>query len=386
MKIKNSLSSAFEKYTKLQVIVFILIILISSSIFPQHKKPLSPHRTVEKKRSGWVAAPYITYAPETGFVFGAAGIYYFYMDTTITEDTKPSDLNVNFMYSTKKQIHLAVPFFLALDESTYKIIGRLVAEKYPFKFYGIGNSTIENDEEDYTPITYGIDVSFVRKIFYDYLNAGLHLDFRYDKIIKVEENKSLDMNSIPGASGGTVFGLGIDIDVDKRDNNFNPFNGGYLDLKATFYNDIWGSDFNFARYFIDARKYFPLKFGDDTHVFAIQSVFDVTSGKLPFYSLPTFGGDLSMRGFFLGRYRDNLSAYLQMDYRFPVWWRIGAILFGSTGQVSNGFNHLAIDRFKFAGGFGLRFNVIPDERMAARFDLGFSKDGLQFYITFGEAF
>ena len=34
--------------------------------------------------------------------------------------------------------------------------------------------------------------------------------------------------------------------------------------------------------------------------------------------------------------------------------------------------------------FGI--DIIPEQRMAVRLDLGFSKDGSQFYITFGEAF
>ena len=373
-------------------LLFILMtsLVFCSTLIAQHEKPQKPHHLIKKESTGWVAAPYITYAPETGTVFGAAGIYYFYTDSSVSDKDRPSHINLNVMYSTKKQSHLAVPFDLYFKEMTYRIGGRLVFEHYPFKYYGIGNDTQESDEEDYTPNTFGIDFSIMRQLSAyesgEGFNLGLHIDYRHDNIVSIEEGKMLDTSPVPGKEGGTVMGLGLDMNWDTRDNIFASFQGSYFDIKATFYGKLIGSDYAFQRYFFDARKYFPIKFGKNTHVLAIQAVLDASTGTVPFYALPTFGGDLAMRGFFLGRYRDKLSTYIQTDYRFPVWWRFGMILFGSVGQVAPLLDKLAVNSSKFAAGIGLRIDIIPEERMAVRFDLGFSKDGSQFYITFGEAF
>ena len=368
------------------LLAMITSLMLYATLIAQHEKPQKLHHLAKKESAGWVAAPYITYAPETGTVFGAAGIYYFYTDSLFSDKDKPSHINLNVMYSTKKQTHLAIPFDLYFKEMTYKIGGRLVFEHYPFKYYGIGNDTQESNEEGYAPNTFGIDFSIMRQLASEGFNLGLHIDYRHDKIVSIEEGKMLDTSPVAGKEGGTIMGLGLDINWDTRDNIFASFKGLYIDVKTTFYGKLIGSDYKYQRYFFDARNYFPIKFGNNTHVFALQSVLDVTTGTVPFYTLPTFGGDLAMRGFFLGRYRDKLSTYIQTDYRFPVWWRFGMILFGSVGQVAPQLDKLAVNSSKFAAGIGFRIDIIPEERMAVRFDLGFSKDGSQFYITFGEAF
>jgi hypothetical protein len=102
--------------------------------------------------------------------------------------------------------------------------------------------------------------------------------------------------------------------------------------------------------------------------------------------LPTFGGENTMRGFYKGRFRDKLAYFIQGEYRFHIFWRISAALFGGLGQASERITLFAFDQTKFAYGFGFRFMLIPEERILGRLDLGFSKYDTQFYLSFSEAF
>ena len=93
-----------------------------------------------------------------------------------------------------------------------------------------------------------------------------------------------------------------------------------------------------------------------------------------------------MRGIFQGRFRDKISFYFQGEYRLHVFWRIGLAAFGGLGEVSSKVSGFSINNLKAAYGLGLRFSIIPEERILARVDLGFSEGESQLYLSFNEAF
>ena len=125
---------------------------------------------------------------------------------------------------------------------------------------------------------------------------------------------------------------------------------------------------------------------DTIHVIAVQAFTDFTDGIVPFYLLPTFGGENNLRGIYNGRFRDSNSFFLQGEYRFPVYWRIGFALFGGIGEAFHETNDFSFNELKFAGGIGIRGSVIPEEKISVRIDFGFSKYKTEFYLSFNEAF
>jgi len=101
--------------------------------------------------------------------------------------------------------------------------------------------------------------------------------------------------------------------------------------------------------------------------------------------LPGVGGQNVLRGYYEGRYRDNLMAVVQAEYRFPVWKRLGATVFGGVGNVSSRFDNFAVGDLKYAGGAGLRFRVSP-EGVNLRLDYAVTPNSSGTYITIQEAF
>ena len=106
---------------------------------------------------------------------------------------------------------------------------------------------------------------------------------------------------------------------------------------------------------------------------------------MPFYLLPTFGGDHSLRGVLEGRWRDRTALSLQAELGVPLFWRFGAGVFGGAGQVAARPGALAWERFVPAGGAGLRLTVDRADRVILRVDRGFSRGSANWYLSIGEA-
>ena len=93
-----------------------------------------------------------------------------------------------------------------------------------------------------------------------------------------------------------------------------------------------------------------------------------------------------MRGYYDGRYRDNALLAAQLEIRLPVWWRFGAVFFGSAGLVARDPPSIRLDTTKVSGGAGVRFVLDEASGASLRMDVAFGSDGTDFYINLGEAF
>ena len=94
-----------------------------------------------------------------------------------------------------------------------------------------------------------------------------------------------------------------------------------------------------------------------------------------------------MRGFYEGRYRDANLLTAQIEYRFPVIWRFGAVVFASAGEVASSVPGLFSGRLKVAAGTGIRFMFDRDNQVNVRADVAFASNGnYNGYINIVEAF
>jgi len=107
---------------------------------------------------------------------------------------------------------------------------------------------------------------------------------------------------------------------------------------------------------------------------------------VPFQRLSKLGGSLLMRGYYEGRYRDHDLIVAQAEYRLPLWRRFGLTGFAGIGDVADKISRFRSREMKTSAGLGLRYMLIPEEKMNLRFDFGFGKDTSGFYVTITEAF
>lgn len=98
-----------------------------------------------------------------------------------------------------------------------------------------------------------------------------------------------------------------------------------------------------------------------------------------------------MRGYYLGRFRDQHQVAAQAEIRFlplPLGFskRIGATAFGGVASVFNDFERATGGDIVWSAGAGLRFLIFPDKDIFTRFDVAFTAEGTGFYLFIGEAF
>ena len=187
-----------------------------------------------------------------------------------------------------------------------------------------------------------------------------------------------------GWQGYRASGLGLVAAYDTRDIVVNPYKGSYLEVSTTFNTSMFGSEYNYSEYNLDARRYYTLN--KKRHVLALQGIARFTSGEVPFLELPELGGDRIMRGYYEGRYRHNQYVAAQAEYRAHLFWRIGGVAFAGLGEVAPSVDAFTLEGIKPSYGLGLRFLVNEAERVNIRLDYGWGKETSGFYLEITEAF
>ncbi len=334
-----------------------------------------------KKRGGWIALPVIYYTPETSLAFGVGAMYYFRLSGQDLKQ-RPSSMSTLLVYTQKKQWMIILSPQLYLKNEDYCIQGNFMFSKFRSKFWGIGNETSSENEEDYSYHIVDLFIKLQRRIL-SRLNFGLRYEYQYNNIIEVEKKGLLETGQFLGSDEAKVSGLSLLANWDSRDNIFSPSKGSFYQFSATFFRKTLGSDYHFNRYNVDLRTYFPIF---TSHVLAFHGYLNFITGDAPFQMLSFLGGPLIMRGYYQGRYRDKHAVVFQMEYRMPLWRRLGLVGFTSVGDVSDKISRFSLRNVKATFGAGLRFALKPEEKLNFRCDLGFSKDSVGVYFTLTEAF
>lgn len=329
---------------------------------------------------GLYPLPILFYTPETGIAGGAAALY-LYRDS-IEQSTRASSVTGDVIYTEKKQIIVELNGDMYFQKGEYRLLANGGYRKFPNSFFGIGNHTSSAARESYTSRGYSAKIVLYRNV-YSRLNVAPLLRYESTAIVETKPGGLLASGSIPGSGGGNVSGAGIVANWDSRDNTFYAYSGSFYQITSLFNSRTFGSDFTYSDIEFDLRNYSELL---PQQIVAAQVKCSLMTGTIPFQNLSRFGGQDFIRGYFDGRFRDKTCIGAQVEYRIPIWWRIGASAFAGAAQVSDQLSHWRIDEFKFAGGAGLRFFLNPKERVAIRVDWGVGENSSGLYITVTEAF
>jgi hypothetical protein len=357
--------------------VAIVCTLLHTSLMASQEQP-SQREGAPQTRSGIYPVPIFFYTPETGVAGGAAALFLYHDSLS----PRASGITTDVIYTQKKQFITEISGDMYLSAGRHRLTADLMFQKYPNKFFGIGNNSSENGEESYTPQSFLVRGVFYTNVF-SHLNIGPTVRYEHVAMNETSSGGVLSRGILPGSGGGTSAGFGIVANWDSRDNTYATQSGSFYQLTTLFYRRAIGSDYSYDDIQIDTRNFlspFP------EHIVAIQGMAEIIDGDAPFQSLAKFGGQSLLRGYFDGRYRDNTMVSVQAEYRLPLWWRFGLVGFAGVAQVSRRIGDLAFNRFWFAGGAGLRFAWSPEERINIRLDYGAGNNTTGLYVTITEAF
>jgi outer membrane protein assembly factor BamA len=255
-------------------------------------------------------------------------------------------------------------------------------KKFPDRFWGIGQSTTDGSGEDYTQIEFTLFGNPMWSVF-KYGRVGPYYRFSYFKVMDSEEGGLLSRGAVPGSELARVSGFGAEVSWDLRDNIFYPLHGTFAQLRYVLYLPLLGSKQDFHRGELDVRQYMR-SFREQ--VLALQCKVVLSSGEVPFQMMPKLGGSTIMRGMYDGRFRDKQSCVVQAEYRMPLFWRFGATLFSSVGQVFSNAEEFSRSNFRTAFGAGGRFSIMEGQRVNCRLDVGFCEGEMAIYFKYQEAF
>jgi len=323
--------------------------------------------------------PVLYYTPETSIAGGALLMHYFH--DSPDPRGRGSNLQLVGVYTAHSQAIGNLSGDLYLLDDAYHAAFLLIASDYPDLFWGIGNKTPDANKESFTARTAAAIVTLQRRV-----GASVYVGVRgYVAARDIRDTSPglLLSGSVVGAGGGRISGLGPALTLDTRDNVYAPLRGSYLDASYQAFGTAFGSQYTFGRYVIDAREYVPIV---RSHVLAIQAYGTFIAYSPPFLEEALIGGPFTMRGYYQGRYRDHQMVEAQAEYRFPVVWRFGAVVFAAAGEVAHSVSDFNLTGTHFAVGAGIRFAAVPKERINIRFDVGYAEGAVSPYLYIGEAF
>jgi hypothetical protein len=328
-----------------------------------------------------ILLPIVYYTPETRLALGAGGVLNYRLGRE-KEKARPSSLWLLLIYTQNSQIQLQLRPEIYLSNNSYILNATVKYERFPLKFFGIGNDVSPAAAEVYTPETIALSLSLKRRIIGNVF-GGIQYQLEKTIIQEVEAGGLLASGLITGSTGGVISGLGLNLSWDNRDNVLFPRRGSYLQVVAESFGSVLGSDYHYSVSRIDLRTYVPVM---TTHVLALQVYIRNMKGNPPFYQLSMLGGPSIMRGTYSGLYRDKTLLAVQAEYRMPVWKRFGMVGFVGMGNVAAGLGSIELDHLRYSLGGGLRYKIDSREGTNLRLDLAWGKASHGLYMTVQEAF
>ncbi len=334
-----------------------------------------------KARSGWVALPLVSYAPETHLGLGGFCVHFFRFGASPVT-SRASSLAVVALQTTRKQFIGELIPELYWDEDAWHLWSKADYRRYPNSLWEVGDDAADETEERYLENSIRWQIWLRRLVFLSAYLEG-RLDLQYVTVGQAKRGGLLDMGGLPGSQGGRTMGAGVTVGWDTRDHALRPHQGAWYELSLMSWQRFWMSEYDFWRVKVNLRQYVPIIHG---HTLALQAYGEFLGGEVPFYKMATLGGEFLLRGYFDGRYRDHNLMAFQAEYRMPIFWRFGLAPFVGIGDVADKLSNFDFGDLKWTVGGGLRIELNEQERLPLRLDAGVGPGTFAFYLGIKEAF
>jgi hypothetical protein len=285
--------------------------------------------------------------------------------------TRISNAKLEFNYTWNKQLILDSEWNYFFKEEKWFTKGRLNYADYPDYYYGIGSNTPLSNKLLFNSKRIILEANILKKAgknlffgpffrFQNYFDLSSKGDFSYPELVEA-----------------SVYGAGLTLLKDSRNNLLTPMKGFYLNFSSGYNfskQDYW-------KISLDTRFY---KTWMGQLTWANRFYGESNSGVPAFFDYAYLGGDKFVRGYNYGRYRDKNLATYQTELHFPVYRRLGLATFGGASDL---FNEKLGNDIKYNYGLGIRFLVDKHDKTNLRLDYAVGKDNNSaFYISFGESF
>jgi outer membrane protein assembly factor BamA len=325
----------------------------------------------------------------TGSGFAAGPVFWFSNSTDSIRANFSAVGSIAQYY--KLQSEFMLPRFGSRDLS---FTVRALHSDYPgLDYYGPGPNSLKSNRTDYRQEdTVG--------------EAVLRWSALNDRLIMQARGGGLFVNVGPGTDGGIAqanqvfspsLAPGIDvqtnflhaassIDVDLRDSKADPHKGWRLLLQYDRFSDLKRNTYSFGETSADTQFYIP--YFNQKRVLVLRALTELThpehNNVVPFYLQPILGVEADFRGFRPYRFRDNNLLLFNVEHRWEISSGFDMALFFDSGRVFNHARQINLSHLQNSVGFGFRFK--SRNAVVMRIDTGFSREGFQTWLKFGNVF
>ena len=401
---------------KIKTIIMLLMVGggLTSSLVAQEKE----------KNFSFIPLPVVSVNPTYGVMYGVAPGASWYMGNK--ETTSVSSGLGSAIYTTNKQLILTAKTNIFTEGDSWNFLGDMRYFMTSSPNYGLGtgpnSNKVVNGGYEYNegmfsePIDNAQMMEFNMFRFHEtalkrykdtrlFFGLGYHLDIHsdiQDNLLDLEaEQPVMTSHYLYQTAHGfsttdyTLSGVSLNVLYDSRDNPINPYSGRYAFVNLRINPEFMGSDQSSSILWAEYRDYINVNKSRPSHLIGVWTyASSVTSGNVPYLSLPALGWDQfgrSGRAYTQGRLRGEDIWYGEVEYRFPLQKNketIGGVVFGSATTASNRLNDIQLfDHVDVAGGVGLRIMINKARRTVLNFDYAVGKYGASgFYIGLNATF
>jgi len=246
-------------------------------------------------------------------------------------------------------------------------------------FFGIGNNTADNDYQ--FPKEFFKLESILGHAFSRSLIIEIAYRFTHYSVYDYDLTWGTITPETPGAQENNVSLLQMNLRYDSRDSQIHPHRGMRLMFTSGVSHLKLGSDWNFTLYRMEWSVYRQI-LGSE-HILAARLWIQQINGNAPYPELSKIGDSWTARGYKANRFLDKAMNLISLEYRFPLYKRLGGVLFTDAGRVMSGYDEFTFTNWHSNWGWGLRYYLT---NFVVRFDMGISKEGSRIFFNFGHVF
>lgn len=366
-------------------LVILVLIQSNSGFVSAQSAEASPQDSTKNIKLAGI--PVVNYNRSVGLILGAMGSVYYKLNKTDTISPSSSSMLLGIWTTNHSSMVMGMQqFYFDEDRWRVKLMGGSGDIFFQY-FQEVPNLPPAFGQYDFDGkwINFNTNAQFFvvdvrRRVFPDFY-AGILGIAQWTKT-------GFDIqNPITGSDverDANMISLGFSLLYDNRNDVNFPEKGFYVELKTGFDRKAFGSTSNFEEYRFAANYFWDIHENGKT-ILVPRFFMDLSIGDVPFQGENFIGCD-DLRGYSQGRFRGNQVYAIQAELRQNLYKGFGVIGFLGFGTAIDRLSDLSNAPFLPSIGGGLRYMMIPSEKIRIGIDAGVGKDDWSLTFRIGESF
>jgi len=348
----------------------------------QNNSDLEQNQKEDSVETKFEPLPILSYDSNTGFGFGAKAFLLNFLHSRESFDV------IIFM-STKGEkwfrTLFSIPDFELRQGTVYPLAVDILFDYDKFvayNFFGVGNNSKFEDKEIYTRLAIEASAMFNRG--FSKLIIG-QFGIKYKRIESWDfddQGQLIDLLPEQNRALLEFSTFYFNCRFDSRDSYIHPTKGIVIQSELDWTPNVSWNNIHFYQWSLWFQYYSPIIFPNT--IFAARfGTMNIIGDDLPIQLLIPIGSNRTLRGYPQDRFLDKTAGLVNLELRFPIYRRLGALIGADFGRVWHSFDQFNLVNWHSNAVAGLRFYM---DTYVVRVDVGISRETFGIYFNFGHIF